>query len=307
MKILFIGTVEFSRRCLRALRAAGHDPALVVTMPETDGRTRHSDWADLSAEAEGIEVKRWSDLTHPADRAFLVSQDFDLVLVCGWSRLLPTYLAPNMVGSHPTMLPKGRGRHPIPWSIILGNGEWSGLTFFRLVAEPDAGPILWQRSLPREIPETQFLLHASHVYERVCWLGEYGIGEVVRRVEVGDSGMPQDEARAFWWPKRCEEDNRVDWTRAETAARLVRAMSRPYGGAWSEIQKAPEKILTLGASLIRWWRVNSWNSHGLIAPPGTVQGVFDEVLYVATGDGWVAFSEWTLPEGHALRPGMRLS
>ena len=98
----------------------------------------------------------------------------------------------------------------------------------------------------------------------------------------------------------------MDWTRAETAARLVRAMSRPYGGAWSEIQKAPEKILTLGASLIRWWRVASWGDTGLIAPPGTIQQVSEDRLVVATGDGWTAFSEWSLPSGQTVRPGMRL-
>ena len=305
MKILFIGTVEFSRRCLRALRAAGHDPALVVTMPEADGRTRHADWADLSAEAEGIEVKRWGDLTHPADLAFLVSQDFDLVLVCGWSRLLPTYLAPNMVGSHPTLLPKGRGRHPIPWSILLG-GERSGLTFFRLVAEPDAGPILWQKALICQPDD-----HAGDIYKKVCQLGESAMGEVVRMVEDGTPGYPQGESWASWWPQRCAEDNRVDWARAEPVTRLVRAMSRPYGGAWSIISRsASAEEIQRGLGIrpeIRWWRVADWNDNGLVAPPGTIQHVSEDRVVVATGDGWTAFSEWTSPEGQTLWPGMRLS
>ena len=288
MKILFIGTVEFSRRCLRALRAAGHDPD-VLTMWEAEGSQRHADWADLSVGSpRGVLYE--GSLTH-------VKGQYDLALVCGWSRLLPLDLAPHMVGSHPTLLPKGRGRHPIPWSILL-EGWWSGLTFFRLVEAPDAGPIIWQVPIiihPRD--------HAGELYEQVCTMGETGVVEVVKRIEAGYPDYPQDEAQASWWPKRCEEDNRVDWTRAETAARLVRAMSRPYGGAWS----LPHHANPLLDLPIRWWRVEDWHGKSPIAPPGTIQHVSEDRIVVATGDGWVAFSQWSLPAGQRCRPGMRLA
>ena len=285
MKILFVGAVEFSQRCLRALRAAGHDPD-VLTLWESEGRQRHTDWVDLSAQPRGVLYE--GSLPN-------IKGQYDLALVCGWSRLLPTDLAPHMVGSHPTLLPKGRGRHPIPWSILMGDGEWAGLTFFRLVAEPDAGPILWQAPIG-----VGPLDHAGDLYEKVCERGEQGVVEVVRRIQRGDTETIQDEARASWWPKRSEEDNRVDWTRAEGVARLVRAMSRPYGGAWSMLVMGSVRLP------IRWWRVANWNDNGLIAPPGTIQRVSEEHLVVATGDGWVAFSEWSVPAGQTVRPGMRL-
>ena len=141
-------------------------------------------------------------------------------------------------------------------------------------------------------------------------MGETGVVEVVKRIEAGYPDYPQDEALASWWPKRCEEDNRVDWTRAERAARLVRAMSRPYGGAWSIISRsASAEEIQRGLGIrpeIRWWRVADWNDNGLVAPPGTIQHVSEDRVVVATGDGWTAFSEWSLPSGQTVRPGMRL-
>ena len=159
-----------------------------------------------------------------------------------------------------------------------------------------AGPILWQEPL-RLTPFD----HASDLYELVCERGERGVVEVIRRIERGDTEMIQDEAQASWWPKRHEEDNRVDWARADPAARLVRAMSRPYGGAWS--------LLVMGSVRlpIRWWRVAEWNDKGIVAPPGTIQRVSEDSVVVATGDGWVAFSEWSLPAGQTVRSGMRLA
>ena len=131
MKILFIGAVEFSRRCLLALWAAGHDPD-VLTVWEAEGRQRHCDWADLSVGSpRGVLYE--GSLPN-------IKGQYDLALVCGWSRLLPLDLAPVMVGSHPTLLPKGRGRHPIPWALILGL-EQTGLSFFHLSEEPDAGDL----------------------------------------------------------------------------------------------------------------------------------------------------------------------
>lgn len=285
MKLLFIGTVEFSRRCLQALLAAGHMP-LVVTMPECEGRQRHSDWAGLGG--TGFQVIRAVDVDGEM-AGFLRGRNIDLALVCGWSRLLPLDLAPHMVGSHASLLPKGRGRHPIPHSILYGH---AGLTLFRLTAEPDAGPILWQE------PITVTYDHAAEVYEKVCRAGERGVVAAVKMVETGIEGTPQDETEATWWSRRGDADNRIDWSRPSwEIERLVRAISRPYPGAWSPMNPLVPA---------RFWRLAGWDSSGRIAPPGTVQEAGDRFV-VATGDGWVAFSEWELPGPGKLRPGMRLA
>ena len=292
MNLLFVGTVEFSRRCFHAVVAAGHDPDL-ITMRETEGRQRHGDWVDLTPLAPG---KVYYDVVPTLIRA----RNYDLILVCGWSRLLPLDLAPQMVGTHPTLLPRGRGRHPIPWSIILTDGAWSGLTFFRLTETPDAGPIIWQGSRYVEPND-----HAAEVYNKICDLGASAIREVLRRVAANIPGTPQDERQASVWPRRVREDNHVHWDRADTVRRLVRAVSRPYPGAWSFLD--PLRVEALGGE-VRWWRIgpDDWEDRGLIAPPGTIQSVTKDRLVVATGDGWVAFSEWEWPEGADCRPGMRL-
>src|ERR1700730_11426069 len=149
MRIVFVGTVEFSRRCLEEVVAAGGDVVGVLTLPPERGGA-HGDYADLSpvADAHGLSLHLIGNVNDPETLALIRSLRPDLILVLGGSQLLgPELLSiASCIGSHPALLPRDRGRHPLTWALVDGLDE-TGLTFFWLDEGADSGDILWQHAV----------------------------------------------------------------------------------------------------------------------------------------------------------------
>jgi methionyl-tRNA formyltransferase len=158
----------------------------------------------------------------------------DWLFIIGWSQIAGQEVleAPTrgVLGIHPTLLPEGRGRAPIPWAIIKGLKE-TGVTLFRLDGGVDTGDIAAQLVLPIAPRET-----ATSLYSRVqdahrTLLRSVWDDLVADRISLS----PQDETKATVWPGRKPEDGRIttDMT-VEEADRLVRGTTRPYPGAFWE-------------------------------------------------------------------------
>jgi len=293
MRIVFIGTVSFSRACLEELFDLGADVAGVVTL-EPGLRARAGDAADLAplAGAHGVPVHEVRNVNDADVVQLIRSLRPDVILVLGWSQLLGPELlsiAP-CIGSHPALLPRDRGRHPITWALVDGLGE-SGLTFLWLDAGADSGDILWQKSF--RIDEDD---DASTVYARVEELGRRAIAEFLPQLEAGTAPRrPQDERAATYRRKRTDDDRRIDWTSpSRDVHNLVRGLSRPYVGALTRIRG--EDVVV--------WKVQPMDGavgEGLnAAAVGTVVEL-DGALAVRTGTGWVRLVE--AEPADRLRPG----
>ena len=128
---------------------------------------------------------------------------------------------------HPTLLPQGRGRAPIPWAIIKGLPE-TGVTLFKLDEGVDSGPVLDKETIPIAPRED-----ASTLYEKVRHAHRVLAGRTIPSLLAGHAKfLPQDEDRATYWPKRTPEDGELQATMTvDEADRLVRALTRPYPGA----------------------------------------------------------------------------
>ena len=232
MRIVFVGAIEFSRHCLEEVLRLGGDVVAVFTLPPDMGKARHSDYADLQplADKHGISLHRADDLNGSPDAIAVYKPD---VLFCfGWSGMLsPEILSiPRLgcIGSHPALLPRNRGRHPIIWAIQLGLRE-TGLTFFRMTPEADAGPIISQNTF-RLYPTDD----AGTLYHRVCESASSQIRDFLPDLTAGKPGfVPQDTSiEPNYWRKRGPEDGLIDFRMSSGAiCRLVRALARPYPGA----------------------------------------------------------------------------
>jgi methionyl-tRNA formyltransferase len=132
-----------------ALRAAGHEPVALLTIRDTDGRYGGF---DLGGMLDGLPSEL--DILMPARRAsiapLLESVQPDLVVCMGFPWKVPAAaLAVPRLGwikGHPSLLPRHRGPVPVAWAIRNGDQEF-GVTFHRMDAELDTGPILAQKSL----------------------------------------------------------------------------------------------------------------------------------------------------------------
>ena len=279
LRILFVGAVHFSEHCLREVLGAGGNVVSVFTLPPERAR-RHSDYADLgeTAREHGIPAVYLGErITKPANVEAIRDLMPDVILILGWSELVSAEILSiptiGCIGSHPALLPRNRGRHPLIWALVQGWTE-SGLTFFFVDEGTDSGDILWQKPFP--ITEED---DAASLYRKVEELAAEGIAEFLPQLADGTYvRLPQDHSKATYLRKRTRDDGEIDWTMPPTAIRnLVRGLTKPYPGAHTY----------LGDAVIRVWGsrllLEGLAEQSERCRPGEVLRVDEEGLVVATG------------------------
>jgi methionyl-tRNA formyltransferase len=230
MRIIFIGTVEFSRLALERLVAIRAEVVGVCTL---QGSSFNADYADLSplCREHGIPLMIGDDINASASLDWIRARAPDVIFCFGWSRLLKEELltvAPlGVVGFHPAALPANRGRHPLIWALALGL-EHTASTFFFMDTGADSGDILSQRSLAIDPTDD-----ARALYDKVCASALEQIAQFVPQLADGSfARVPQDHTQANTWRKRGMDDGKIDWRMSALSVHnLVRALTKPYVGA----------------------------------------------------------------------------
>jgi methionyl-tRNA formyltransferase len=171
-----------------AVSGLGHEPVALLTTVDRAGR--YDSQMDLS------QVPPELDILVPARRSsiapLLRSVEPDLVVCMGfpWKVPVDALAVPPLgwVNGHPSLLPRHRGPTPIAWAIRTGDEE-IGITFHRMDAELDTGPILAQRAYPLGEPEEPDAFYAK--------FGPVAISETLvealTRLASGDEGAAQEE------------------------------------------------------------------------------------------------------------------
>jgi methionyl-tRNA formyltransferase len=291
MRALLIGAVESTRIAADAIsRAPGWALAAIATLPPTLAH-RHSDFVDLAepAAAANAPLLFAPDIN---SATFLSQIDVlapDIIFVIGWSQLCGSAFRETargrILGYHPAALPRLRGRGVIPWTILLDE-KITASTLFWIDAGTDSGPILAQRYMHVAPDETAGSLYARHMTA----LGDL-LAETLPRLLAGDCpGERQDDMFATWAARRRPDDGRIDWTRpAAEVERLVRAVGRPYPGAFAG---DGDRRMTI------WSARRQESDHCHHALPGQVIGRTDQGFVVRCGDGAaIRVSDFTAPGG----------
>ena len=282
------------RRCLEASAESGAEIAGIVTLPGPIDPNRSGQCAfDDVAARHGAALVETSDVNAPVTVAAVGALAPEAIFVVGWSQLVRDpfiRLAPRGVyGMHPTLLPRHRGRAPIPWAIISGLAR-TGVTVFE-ITDPtaDSGPIIGQVAIPIAPDED-----AQTLYDKTADAHVELIRQCVPQLIEGTAPrIPQDVRRASNWPKRTPADGIIDWeTRAPFLDAWVRAQTRPYPGAFTFA--GDERVVV--------WRARP--AEAAPAPAGTVVELRSEGPVVACGEGSLVLLE-TEPQT-ALAVGDRL-
>jgi methionyl-tRNA formyltransferase len=276
MRTVLIGAVEGSVAAFESMVAAGCPPALVMTLPP-ERASRHSDYVDLSTRAAsaGVAVALIENVNDPWTLGQLKDKKPDVVFVIGWSQLCKAEFRSiprlGVVGYHPAALPHMRGRAVIPWTILLRE-RVTASTLFWIDDGVDTGPICAQAFFHVAPLETARSLYDKHMAALRDMLpgviGQLMRGEVVR--------MAQDEACASYCAKRTPENGRLDWgAKADELARLVRATTAPYPGAFT---------MWRGERLIVWVAEATDHYCEHYAVPGQIVEIEDGAMVVRCGD-----------------------
>jgi methionyl-tRNA formyltransferase len=241
MKILFIGSVEFSLRALEKIISVGGNVVAVCTLKES---SFNADFCDLSkySKEHGIPYFHVDDINSKESINWIAKFNPDVIFCFGWSQLLKEEILSmtsiGVVGFHPTALPANRGRHPIIWALALGLKKTAS-TFFFMDRGADSGDILSQSS----ILITDFD-DARSLYDKVVMTALTQIERFIPQLISGTYlRIKQDNSKANTWRKRGENDGLIDWRMsANTIHNTVKALAKPYVGADFQYKKIYHKL-----------------------------------------------------------------
>ena len=276
MKSVLVGAVDSTRVALEVMSQHGVAPSLLITLP-AESADIHSDFVDLAPLAHdlGVDVLYHKNVNAADCMGAVRSVDPDHIFVIGWSRLCSKdFLAlarKGAIGFHPTLLPLMRGRSALAWTILLGLYE-TGSTLFWIDEGTDTGAIAAQARFG--LSGTEYLSDLIELHMQK--LGVM-LADLLTSLQRGRlPSYPQDDTKATYLALRRPDDGRINWRDdADTIWRLVRAVSRPYPGAFAFI----------GENKFRIWRARPANFSNWFALEGQIFTTFDNCPVVRCGNG----------------------
>ena len=300
MRIIFMGTPEFSVPVLRALVDAGHEIVATYSQPPRRagrGKALSPTPVAQAAEAMGIEVRTPVSLRDADAQADLAALNADVAVVAAYGLILPRAVldAPRLgcLNVHASLLPRWRGAAPIQRAILAGDAE-TGVDIMQMEAGLDTGPVRLEERTTIDGKTAGALtdeLSAMGARLMVAVLGDLDRHPPVTQPEDGITYAAKiDKAEA-----------RIDWSQpAEQVERQVRAFN-PVPGAFFEI--AGERVKILAATSV--------------SASGEAGVVLDENLTVACGTAAIrptllqragrgAMTAGDLLRGFPIAPGTRL-
>lgn len=243
MRIVFMGTPDFSVPVLDALVQAGHEIAAVYCQPPRPaGRGKKPRPTPVHARAQDLELQvRHPETLRDADeQARFAALDADVAVVVAYGLILPQAVldAPRLgcLNIHASLLPRWRGAAPIHRAIMAGDAE-TGVCIMQMDAGLDTGPVLARAATPIGAGETTGDLHDR--------LSALGAGQIVKALgRLGDLvAQPQPEDGVTYAAKIDKAEARIDWGQPATDVdRLIRGLS-PFPGAWCLIGADRVKLL----------------------------------------------------------------
>jgi methionyl-tRNA formyltransferase len=275
MRIVFVGARVVGHRVLEALLQAGANIVGVLTLDEAkrEMTTAFTPFDDLSDQYQ-LNARKFTSLKDPELTEWVQQQHPDLGIVVGVSQLVGEKMLVipprGFIGMHPTMLPEGRGRAPIPWALIKGL-EKTGATLFYCDPKADTGDLLAQQEVPIYYEDVSSTL-GSRTDTAVI---ELFLDNLPKLADGTAPRFPQDEEKATVWPQRRPEDGLIDWWKSSRELyNWVRALTHPYPGAFT---------FWNGHKLFVW-EVREVTS-GQAGKPGEVLALQPDGVLVATRDG----------------------
>jgi methionyl-tRNA formyltransferase len=282
LRVIFMGTPEFSVPTLRAIAEAGHEISAVYTQPPRAAGRRGLELtlSPVQREAErlGLEARTPVSLKGEAEQHAFRALQADVAIVVAYGLLLPKAVleAPRLgcLNGHASLLPRWRGAAPIQRAIMAGDTE-TGMMVMRMEEGLDTGPVAMVEKCAIEPDMT-----AGDLHDRLMSIGASLMVEALARLETDTLTFTTQAKVGVTYAKKIDKsETRVDWTRpAGEVHNHIRGLS-PFPGAWCETE--------IGGRTERLKLLRSTLSQGA----GESGGILDDRLTVACGSGAVRLVE----------------
>ncbi len=278
MRLIFMGTPEFSVPALDRLINDGHEIAAVYTQPPRPsgrGKKDRPSPVHASAVSAGLEVRHPQSLKTDEVQQNFEDLQAEAVVVAAYGLLLPqTVLDMPQYGClniHASLLPRWRGAAPIHRAIIAGDKQ-TGISIMQMEAGLDTGPVLSQRALQIGLNDTTGTLH-----DVLSRLGADLIAEALAHIDIL-SATTQPNTGICYAAKIDKAEARIDWSEpAKVIDRKIRGLS-PFPGAWSDLNEERIKFICSAVS----------RHEGTIGVAGEIVG---DGLEIACGHGSIKITQ----------------
>ncbi len=272
LRLIFMGTPDFSVPTLAALSDAGHEIAAVYTRAPKPGGRRGLGLQDtpVAREAKKLGVPVFTPKTLKGAEDEIRTHKADAAVVVAYGLLLPKAVleVPKLgcFNVHASLLPRWRGAAPINRAIMAGDEE-SGVSIMRMDEGLDTGPVV-ETAAMKIAPD----MTAGELHDALAELGAKTMARALSAVERGSAAvMPQPKMGVTYAEKISKDETRIDWIKPwREVHNHIRGLS-PFPGAWCEIAGARVKVL------------HSTKGEGSGAPGA----VLDDDLTIACGEGAV--------------------
>ncbi|MFC5712200.1 methionyl-tRNA formyltransferase [Thalassorhabdus alkalitolerans] len=275
MKILFMGTPDFSVPVLQRILKEGHEVVGVVTQPDRPkGRKKTLTPPPVKVEAEkhDLPVFQPEKIREKDQLSPILETNPEIVVTAAYGQLLPNELldAPlyGCINVHASLLPKYRGGAPIHQAIIDGEKE-SGISIMYMVEKLDAGDVLSQVRVPIDEKDTVGTLH-----DKLSEAGADLLSDTLIKIKEGTiQAEPQNENKVTFASNIQRGQELLDWNKTgEELYNQIRGMN-PWPVAYTVYNEKPVKI---------WWAEKTASPKK--GKPGEVLSIEENGIIVGTGD-----------------------
>ncbi|AXA40984.1 methionyl-tRNA formyltransferase [Rhizobium leguminosarum] len=254
LRIIFMGTPEFSVPTLRLLVDAGHRIVAVYTQPPRPGGRRGLDLqkspVHQAAELLGLSVFTPVNFKDPEERERFRAFNADVGVVVAYGLLLPEAILngtrDGCYNGHASLLPRWRGAAPIQRAIMAGDAK-TGMMVMKMDKGLDTGAV----ALTRQV-EIGPNMTAGELHDRLMLVGAKAMAEAMVKLEMNDLPLtPQPEDGVLYAAKIDKAETRIDFSRdARDVHNHIRGLA-PFPGAWFELEIGgkPERVKVLASEL----------------------------------------------------------
>jgi len=245
LKIVFMGTPEFSVPTLQALIKNRSDILCVYTQPPTKsnrGQKINASPIEEFSKKNKINFKNPINLNSDEELKIFKELSPDIVVVVAYGQIIPKFFLNiakfGFINIHPSLLPKWRGAAPIQRAIMNGDKK-IGVSIMKIEEKLDSGPVLASKEM--ELDQT-----ATHgeIEKKLSIMGANLLVENLNELETGNlKFIAQVNSEATYANKINKDETKINWSLEATKALAHIHGLSPNPGAWFEYENERFKVL----------------------------------------------------------------